>query len=109
MSKVKQPEQDLLEVRGDLARLAWEIGGRLMPCEFDAEKLIVPADAALAAALERLGARLRPFRGVFNPGAEAAPRHTRRHVQFHVARMHGDEGGEDDEAEAEAGPPAANA
>lgn len=107
MSKTKLIEQDLLEVRGDLARLGWDLGARLVPCAFGEGCLIVPADPALAAALQEHGAQLRPFRGVFRPEAEAAPRQTRRHVQFHVARMHGDDGAEDDEIEA--GPPAANA
>ena len=107
MGKTKQTKQDLLEVRGDLARLAWDLGARLVPCEFGQDCLIVAADTALAEALTLQGAQIRPFHGTHSPQATPSRRHARRHVQFHVARMHGDDGPEDDEAEA--GPPAANA
>ncbi len=106
--------EDLLEVRGDLPRLAWEIGARLVACEFGHARLVVPADPALAAALSALGATLRPFRGQMQAEApsrtgDAALRHARRHVQLHVARLHADDEGDDDEPEAEDGPPATNA
>lgn len=104
---------DLLEVRGDLPRLAWAIGARLAACQFAEGRLIVPHDPALEAALVSLGARVRQLQGVFTPDSgtsatDATQRHGRRHVQFHVARMHGDDEA-DEETEAESGPPATNA
>ncbi|MBW6507468.1 MAG: hypothetical protein K0B00_12045 [Rhodobacteraceae bacterium] len=104
--------QDLLIVRGDLPRLAWVIGAQLAPCQFTGSGIIVQRDPALEAALVAMGADLAPLHATFSPDTDtAAPdaRHRagRRHVQFHVARMHGDDGAEDDGDEA--GPPAANA
>ncbi|WP_372840612.1 hypothetical protein [Phaeovulum sp.] len=113
MHRTHDQIEDLLEVRGDLPRLAWEIGARLVACEFGHARLVVPADPALAAALTALGAQLRPFRGQMQPeapsrAADPALRHARRHVQLHVARLHADDEADDGD-EAEDGPPAANA
>ncbi|MDP2062487.1 MAG: hypothetical protein Q8Q63_09995 [Phaeovulum sp.] len=107
-------EEELLEVRGDLPRLAWAIGARLASCQFAEGRLIVLRDPAIEAALAGLGAALHPFRGCFAPdtatsAGDIGTRHARRHVQFHVARMHGDDGTDEDAADAEAGPPASNA
>ncbi|PKP69965.1 MAG: hypothetical protein CVT82_09085 [Alphaproteobacteria bacterium HGW-Alphaproteobacteria-4] len=123
MSKTHEPRnaplpgsgtQDLLIVQGDLPRLAWVIGARLTACQFTGSGIIVQRDPALEATLAAMGADLAPLNAVFSPDTDttapdAKHRLGRRHVQFHVARMHADDGAEDDASDAESGPPAANA
>lgn len=60
------PER-LIEVRGDLARLAWHIGNRHTPCRIEPDRLLIRDDHVLAAMLERLGASLRPVTEPFRP------------------------------------------
>ncbi|MEM0946819.1 MAG: urease accessory protein UreE [Pseudomonadota bacterium] len=62
---VAAPEP-LIEIRGDLARLAWHIGNRHTPCRVEPDRLLIREDHVLAAMLETLGATLvrvtEPFR-----------------------------------------------
>lgn len=55
----------VLVVRGDLPRLAWHLGNRHTPCQFDAGALVIRDDHVLRAMLEGLGAEVvadtRPF------------------------------------------------
>lgn len=51
------PEQVLI-VRGHLARLAWHIGNRHTPCRIEADRLIIRRDHVMAAMLIRLGAQI---------------------------------------------------
>ncbi len=60
-------EEPLLEVRGDLPRLAWHIGNRHAPCEIRADHLLVPSDRVMARMLEKLGARVVEVSLPFNP------------------------------------------
>ena len=60
-------EESLVEVSGDLARLAWHIGNRHTPCEFGVDGLRILSDHVLEAMLRQLGASLRPVRAPFRP------------------------------------------
>jgi urease accessory protein len=64
---VEAAAEALLEVTGDLARLAWHVGNRHAACRIEAERLLVAQDAVMADMLERLGATLRPVTAPFEP------------------------------------------
>lgn len=49
-------EEPLVEVTGDLARLAWHIGNRHTPCQIEANRLLIRQDHVLEAMLAQLGA-----------------------------------------------------
>lgn len=57
--------EPVLVVRGDLPRLAWHVGNRHTPCQFDGDALVIRDDHVLRAMLEGLGAEvfaeMRPF------------------------------------------------
>lgn len=59
--------EPLLEVRGDLARLAWHIGNRHTPCQLAGDYLVIGRDHVLADMLARLGADVREVTGPFRP------------------------------------------
>ena len=59
--------EDLVELRGDLARLAWHIGNRHTPCQIGADHLAIRRDHVIEAMLAHLGARLTPVTGPFRP------------------------------------------
>ncbi|HKL68257.1 urease accessory protein UreE [Salibaculum sp.] len=59
--------EDLVEVRGDLARLAWHIGNRHTPCQIGVDHLVIRRDPVIEAMLARLGADLGPVTGPFRP------------------------------------------
>ncbi|MGR3436876.1 MAG: urease accessory protein UreE [Shimia sp.] len=60
-------DEPLLEVRGDLARLAWHIGNRHTPCQIGPDHLLIQRDAVLRDMLDLLGAELRDVEGRFTP------------------------------------------
>jgi urease accessory protein len=64
---VRAAAEPLLEVRGDLARLAWLIGNRHTPCQVEAGRLLIRRDHVLRDMLERLGARLADVAEPFRP------------------------------------------
>lgn len=64
---VRAAPEPLLEIRGDLARLAWHIGNRHTPCEIGAETLRIRQDHVLQAMLEHLGASVDEVTGPFSP------------------------------------------
>ena len=64
---VKPAPEDLVEVRGNLARLAWHIGNRHTPCQIGADHLALRRDHVIEAMLARLGAELTPVTGPFRP------------------------------------------
>lgn len=64
---VQCADEDLLEITGDLPRLAWHIGNRHTPCEIGADGLRIREDHVLQAMLEQLGATVTPLRGPFHP------------------------------------------
>lgn len=76
--------EPLYRVTGDLPRIAWHLGLRRVPCEFREGALLVPADPALKAALERLGAGVEEASGPFAP----EPPDAAGHVSHHSFRHH---------------------
>ncbi|VVT03756.1 Urease accessory protein UreE [Roseovarius sp. EC-HK134] len=64
---VEAAPEDLIEVRGDLARLAWHIGNRHTPCQIGADHLCIRRDHVIEAMLAYLGAKLTPVTGPFRP------------------------------------------
>lgn len=81
--------EDLIEVRGDLARLAWHIGNRHTPCVIGPDHLAIRSDHVIAAMLLQLGAHLTPVTGPFRPegGAYGKGRtmgHDHSHAHAHA-------------------------
>jgi urease accessory protein len=74
--------EPLLEVRGDLPRLAWHIGNRHTPCEIRDDLLVIRRDHVLADMLTRLGAALTEVEGPFRPEGGAYG-HGRTHGHAH--------------------------
>jgi len=60
-------DEALVEVTGDLPRLAWHIGNRHTPCQIESNRLLIRHDHVIEAMLAQLGARLRPLTGPFTP------------------------------------------
>jgi urease accessory protein len=59
--------EPLLDVRGDLPRLAWHIGNRHTPCRIEADRLLIREDPVLADMLARLGADVTRVLAAFVP------------------------------------------
>lgn len=59
--------EELLEITGDLPRLAWHIGNRHTPCRIEAARLLIQRDHVLKAMLEQLGATVREVVEPFTP------------------------------------------
>lgn len=92
--QVHAAEEPLLEIRGDLPRLAWHIGNRHTPCQIGADRLLIRADAVLAGMLRGLGAEVAETMGPFRPegGAYGHGRtmghehaHDHGHVHHHAS------------------------
>lgn len=64
---VEAEAEALLEVRGDLPRLAWHIGNRHAPCEIGGDRLRVLADPVMARMLRGLGAEVAEVVAPFRP------------------------------------------
>lgn len=56
--RVEAAEEPVLRITGDLPRLAWHIGNRHTPCQFDGDALVIRADHVLLAMLRQLGAEV---------------------------------------------------
>jgi urease accessory protein len=65
--EIAAAEEDVLVIKGDLARLAWHIGNRHTPCQIEADRLVIRADHVLAAMLTGLGAVVTPAKAPFTP------------------------------------------
>lgn len=63
---VPAPEE-VLVIRGDLAKLAWHIGNRHTPCQIETDRLIIQPDHVLEAMLARLGADVAHETAPFTP------------------------------------------
>ncbi len=59
--------EEVLVIRGDLARLAWHIGNRHTPCQIEADRLIIRPDHVLQAMLAQLGAQVSTETAPFTP------------------------------------------
>ncbi len=79
---VEAAAEALIEVRGDLARLAWHVGNRHAPCEIGAGVLRVRDDHVMADMLARLGADTRRVTAPFRPEGGAYG-HGRTHGHAH--------------------------
>lgn len=65
--QVLPAEEALLEITGDLSRLAWHIGNRHTPCQIEAGRLLIRRDHVLEAMLTQLGATLAFVTEPFTP------------------------------------------
>lgn len=65
--EVAAADEPVVQVRGDLARLAWHIGNRHTPCQIDATHLTIRQDHVLEAMLTHLGADLQRLIAPFRP------------------------------------------
>ena len=64
---VQAAAEDVLEVRGPLARLAWHIGNRHAPCAVLSDALLVQREKVMRAMLEQLGATVTDIDAPFTP------------------------------------------
>ena len=81
--------EDLLDVRGDLPRLAWHIGNRHTPCQVEDDRLLIQRDAVIAHMLEHLGATVQHVRAAFTPeGGAYGHGRTHAHEHGHTAHAH---------------------
>lgn len=64
---VRAAEEAVLDITGDLPRLAWHIGNRHTPCQVFEDRLRIRDDHVLAAMLKQLGAGVTPRLATFNP------------------------------------------
>ncbi len=60
-------KENLLEIKGDLTRLAWHIGNRHMPCQIETTRLLIQQDHVIRDMLAQLGADLREVCEPFTP------------------------------------------
>lgn len=89
--EVLAADEPLIEVRGDLPRLAWHIGNRHTPCQIGADRLLIRADPVLAGMLRGLGAAVsettgpfRPEGGAYGQGRTMGHDHGHDHAHGHV-------------------------
>jgi urease accessory protein len=79
---VQPAREDLLEIRGDLTRLAWHIGNRHTPCQIEEDRLLSQRDHVLQDMLAKLGAEVTPVTAPFTPEGGAYG-HGRTHSHAH--------------------------
>jgi urease accessory protein len=60
-------KEPVVQVRGDLPRLAWHIGNRHTPCQIEADHLVIRRDHVLEKMLTGLGAELAICDAPFRP------------------------------------------
>jgi urease accessory protein len=80
--EVAAAPEPLLEVRGDLPRLAWHIGNRHTPCEIGGDWLRIRRDHVLSEMLARLGGHVAEVEAPFRPEGGAYG-HGRTHGHAH--------------------------
>ncbi|WP_273689566.1 urease accessory protein UreE [Ketogulonicigenium vulgare] len=81
-------DEDLLEVQGDLHRLAWHIGNRHAPCQIEMDRLVIRADKVMQDMLRGLGAAVKSIREPFRPEGGAYG-HGRTMGHAHGGHSHG--------------------
>ncbi len=79
---IEAAPEPLLEVRGDLARLAWHIGNRHTPCRIEPARLLIQRNHVMADMLARLGAQVTEVTEPFTPEGGAYG-HGRTHGHAH--------------------------
>jgi urease accessory protein len=87
--------EELMAVRGDLARLAWHIGNRHAPCQIGPDRLLIRRDHVLRGMVEGLGATVTDVVEPFTPegGAYGEGRimgHAHGHDHDHDHDLDGD-------------------
>ena len=75
-------KEPLLEITGDLTRLAWHIGNRHTPCQMEENRLLILNDRVIADMLAKLGATTREIHEPFTPEGGAYG-HGRTHGHSH--------------------------
>lgn len=75
-------QESLLEIKGDLTRLAWHIGNRHMPCQIQEHRIVIQQDHVMRDMLEKLGANLKDISEPFTPEGGAYG-HGRTHGHQH--------------------------
>ena len=65
--RVSAAPEELIEVRGNLVRLAWHIGNRHMPCQIEPDRLLIQRDHVIHDMLLKLGAEVRETSEPFTP------------------------------------------
>jgi urease accessory protein len=86
---IEAAPEPLIEVTGDLPRLAWHIGNRHTPCQMEPGRLLIRNDHVLLDMLVRLGAGLRAVSGPFTPEGGAYGRgRTLPHDHGHQHHRH---------------------
>ncbi len=75
-------KEALLEITGDLTRLAWHIGNRHMPCQIEPTRLLIQQDKVIRDMLQKLGAKLQEVSEPFTPEGGAYG-HGRTHSHEH--------------------------
>jgi urease accessory protein len=101
---IRAAPEELLEVKGDLPRLAWHIGNRHTPCRIEGGRLLIQRDHVLKAMLAQLGAEVRevvepftPEGGAYGHGRTFGHSHDHAHDHahdhgHHHRHAHGDHG-----------------
>jgi len=74
--------ETLIEITGDVTRMAWHIGNRHTPCQIDAHRLLILHDHVMADMLAKLGAQTREVQAPFTPEGGAYG-HGRTHGHSH--------------------------
>lgn len=87
MIEVREAQEPLYAVTGDLVQLAWHIGNRHTPCQIEADRLVIQRDKVIGHMLEHLGATLTEIDEPFTPEGGAYG-HGRTHSHEHVATAH---------------------
>lgn len=112
--------EPLLDVQGALTRLAWHIGNRHMPCQIEADRLLIQRDHVIRDMLAQLGAEVTEVTEPFTPeggayghgrthghshehshghshGSEHAHSHGSEHAQSHGEHSHGEHSHREDD------------
>lgn len=83
-------QEPVVQIRGDLPRLAWHIGNRHTPCQICADYLVIRRDHVLEKMLTGLGATLTladapfcPEGGAYGHGRTMGHDHGDGHFHFH--------------------------
>ena len=64
---VKAAQEPVLEITGDIPRLAWHIGNRHTPCEIYPDRLRIAPDKVLADMVRHLGGTVTELTDTFQP------------------------------------------
>lgn len=83
-------QEPVVQIRGDLPRLAWHIGNRHTPCQIESDHLVIRRDHVLEKMLTGLGATLtladapfRPEGGAYGHGRTMGHDHGDGQFHFH--------------------------